>query len=362
MPVYLPHAIAEDLRSLKGVSQGEYIELSQGPDDMQAPGFNHLNVYVTARYYWDTDQDVNALLDEYYRLFYGPAAKEMKAFVEYSETNWPAMRTTLETVDQTLALLAVAHQAAGNTTYGQRIDLVAKYVRPLHDLRQRLAMDRKDIPRTRIFDANAADITLDGRLDEPCWTNGAYGWWTYAHGLSELETGRTPFSATSFRLLWADKSLWIGMRCSDRAMQELNVTTTACDDATLLKGDAVIILLETQGHSYYEIAVNPAGALFDVDLKSGTNTQWSSGAQVAVNKGETFWSVEMRLPAGDVFDGGADISTCMEGRRPSKLYPWYFNVCRQRVRPQETERLAFSPTGESTFHVPLMFGELSDSW
>jgi hypothetical protein len=46
------------------------------------------------------------------------------------------------------------------------------------------------------------------------------------------------------------------------------------------------------------------------------------------------------------------------GRKPLKSLPWYFNVCRQRVREDETELSAFSPTGEKTFHVPNRFARL----
>ena len=44
-----------------------------------------------------------------------------------------------------------------------------------------------------------------------------------------------------------------------------------------------------QGHSYYQIAVNPTGAIFDADMKDGTNLAWSSSAQIAVFKCDTFW-------------------------------------------------------------------------
>ncbi|MBQ7680326.1 MAG: hypothetical protein IJT34_10820, partial [Butyrivibrio sp.] len=39
-----------------------------------------LNDYVHMHLLWDPDLDLNALLDEYYRLFYGPASKQMRAF------------------------------------------------------------------------------------------------------------------------------------------------------------------------------------------------------------------------------------------------------------------------------------------
>ncbi|MHB8899395.1 MAG: hypothetical protein ACYC6Y_11660 [Thermoguttaceae bacterium] len=41
----------------------------------------------------------------------------------------------------------------------------------------------------------------------------------------------------------------------------LNVATTRADDPQLLEGDFVSLLLETPSRSYYEIAINPAGAV-----------------------------------------------------------------------------------------------------
>ena len=151
VPVYFPHAIAEDLRALKVVPGvlGEFLEVTRSdpktalPEkavpwrkrgELYAPGFHHLNVYVTARLYWDTQQDVDALLDDYYRKFYGPAAQEMKAFVDFCETNWPRMtddERDAATIVRTQVLLAAARRAAGDSVYGRRIDQVVAYTRPL---------------------------------------------------------------------------------------------------------------------------------------------------------------------------------------------------------------------------------------
>jgi len=47
--------------------------------------YDHLNTYVFYKYHWDPDRDIDALLDEYYTLFYGPAARPMKTFWETVE-------------------------------------------------------------------------------------------------------------------------------------------------------------------------------------------------------------------------------------------------------------------------------------
>ncbi len=153
VPVYFPHAISEDLRAVKAVPamQGEFIEvtrcdpklpLPEGATpwgtrgSLYAPGFNHLNLYVTARLYWDVDQDVDAMLEEYYDLFYGPARSEMRAFVDFCEKNWPQMTDRYERKDPAIIrqmneLLAAARKAAGGSVYGKRIDLMIEYTRPV---------------------------------------------------------------------------------------------------------------------------------------------------------------------------------------------------------------------------------------
>jgi hypothetical protein len=44
--------------------------------------------YVMAKIWWNPDRDVDALLDEWYRLAFGPAAAPMKAYFEHWERYW----------------------------------------------------------------------------------------------------------------------------------------------------------------------------------------------------------------------------------------------------------------------------------
>lgn len=359
LPVYFPHTIAEDLRALKGKSLGDFIEVTYGNDsdgkDMYAPGFNHLNVYVTARHYWDASQDVDVLLNEYYDRFYGPAAKEMKAFVEFSEQNWPFMQSKLAVVDRALELLTTARQAADvDTVYGKRIALLVTFVEPLTILRAKLALGRKG-PKAEIPEVPTADFKLDGKLDKPFWKE------VPEYTLKDLVTGQPAASKTTFKAVWSDMKLIFAIRCDEPDMKGLNITATkGTDDFNLMSGDEIELLLETQTHSFYQIIVNPAGALVDIDRIKGLNTLWSSEAEVAAYVGDTFWSVEVRLPISDNDLGGADPLRNVEGRKPTAVSPWFFNVCRQRMRDgKEIEDNAFSPTGKKSFCEPWMFGELS---
>ena len=111
LPAFYPHTAAADLKELKPFSLGDYVEVyrAKGLDSFAAC---HLNLYVTGRFWWDAGQDVNALLDEYYSLFYGPACDAMKAFIEYCEANYADMAKSPEKIGKALELAAKARAAA----------------------------------------------------------------------------------------------------------------------------------------------------------------------------------------------------------------------------------------------------------
>lgn len=360
LPQYFPHQIAEDLRSLKGISLGEIVEV--GFDlkrnlALHAPVFNHLNLYVTARLYWDADQDVDALLDEYYASFYGPAAREMKTFVEYCQANIVKLRTDANAVAEMLTLAqAVQEKVDAQSVYGQRIEQLIAYLQPMRQLQEQLAKGRENVPEARAAQVPVAsgDIVLDGKFDDKAWQEHKGG----TYGLLELETGQPPTFGTTFRMIWANNSLYVAIRCADPDTRTLNIGTTKSNDPAIFNGDAIELMIETQGHSYYQIVVNPAGALIDLDRISGINSDWSSLAEVATHVGEGYWSVEMRLPIADPEGGQLDPLHNVVGVKPTPQLPWFFNLCRQRVRETGMERSAFSPTGADNFHVLLKFAKL----
>ena len=93
-----------------------------------------MNIYLTARLYWDVEQDVDALLADYCAKFYGPAAKEMKAVTEFCEKNWPKLSPSnpdAEALRQIRQLLTSARAEVGDTVYARRIELVSQYTTTL---------------------------------------------------------------------------------------------------------------------------------------------------------------------------------------------------------------------------------------
>jgi len=355
VPVYFTRSIAENLRFLKGKSKGEAIEVYRTHQAAKTPDIlpvSHLNIYVTSRYYWDASQDLNVLLDEYYEKFYGPAAKEMKAFIEYSEANWPVMVKKPEPIDKATELLGAARRAAGeNTVYARRIDGIVKYLEPLKALREKVAIGRTNAPQAFAVEKEG-EIKLDGKLDKPFWKD------VPVYELKELVSGGAPANKTAFQVVWSGKSLIFGIKCEDSDMKGLNMSAAKNEDANIFNDDAIELELETAAHSYYQIAINPAGFLVDVDRENRIDTRWSSGAEAAAFRGDNFWSLEVRVPTAGDNAATIDPASGVAGEKPTKEKPWFFNVCRQRTREKDKEHSAFSPTGSHSFHEVMKFGEL----
>lgn len=199
---------------------------------------------------------------------------------------------------------------------------------------------------------------IDGKLDEPYWR---YCLSASTGRLRELQTGAQPIFGTTIKAGWdrSGQHLYFGIRCEDRPGEPLNIATTTSEDQSIWYGDAIEIELDTDSHSYYQIAVNPAGALVDLDrgAEKSSRFRWESQAEVATHIAEDHWTVEIRIP---VTDDENDPLNQVIGRKPSQSLPWHFNICRQRIRENGSEHSAFSPTGTGGFHVPIKFAYLYD--
>ncbi len=353
LPAYIPRVMGESINATKGISRGEDIWLSVRQDfHEKAIGFNHFLVYFTARMYWGgKQQDVVAMFDEYCRRFYGPAADEMRAFFRYCESNWREMEKDKAKADRALELFAAAKAAADdNSVYAKRVALIDDYLDGLRSKREQLAQKRGPVPRLRLV-RDSSHIVIDGKLDDVAWQECPVA---STGRLRELQTGRQPIFGTSFKTAWSGGNLYFVIRCEERKGEKLNIATTRKEDQATWYGDVVEILLDTESHTYYQIAVNPSGALIDLDRgapKSGW-FRWDSKAEVATHVARDHWSVEIRIP---VVQDENDPLHQVIGRKPTQSLPWHINVCRQRIRENGSEYSAFAPTGKFGFHVPMKF-------
>jgi hypothetical protein len=359
LPAFTPHAMGESVNATKGISHGEDISLTVRQDpDTSGIGFNHFQVYFTARMYWGgKNADVDAMFREYCRLFYGPAETEMRAFFDYSEANWQEMEKDKAKADRALELFATAKaKADASSVYGKRIALIDDFLKGLRSKSQQLGKVRGPLPVLRLVGTAPGKVVIDGKLDEEAWTN-AFPSATVR--LRELQTGRQPTFDTTVKSAWFGNDLYFAILCDEHPGEKPNIGTTRKDDGALWYGDAVELLIETESRTYYQIAISPSGAIADLDRGAARDKwfSWDSEAEVRTHIADDHWIIEMRLP---ITQDENDPLHQVIGRKPDKSLPWHINVCRQRIREGGSEYSAFSPTGTDGFHEVLKFATFYD--
>ena len=358
VPAYFPRLIADDLKSLKGISRGELIEVyrHKDPNDFKwdSMAVMHLNVYVTSRLWWDCNANLDAILEEYYTNMYGPAREPMKRYIEFCEANWMNMTSQAKPLAESMAMLAAARLAAGDGIYGQRIDKLVEYTRSLEQIKARLSQGRENVPEARALLRQVDGNTFDGKVDKDFWQG------VRAYDLKDVKTGKYPANPTKFWIAWgSDNALYIGIKCMDPDIKNMVVAPMKNDDTNLWSSDNVELMLETQANSFYQICVGPSGAILDLDRSGGKlETLWTSNARVKTFVGEDYWSAEICLPAAGDAAKDMDPKNGIAGRRPTETYPWFLNVCRFRVRGTAVEKSAWSPTTTGKFDEVLKFGKV----
>ncbi len=359
MPMYTATSIGESINDTKGRSDGEDIWMSIGRDFATVDiGYNHFPAYFTARMYWGgKDADVRPMVEEYCQLFYGPAGDRMLVFFDYCEANWQDMGREKEVADRALALFDKAVAAAPEgSLYARRLALIDDYLRPLRSKSEQLGRVRGPIPTLRLVYNWRGPIKIDGILDEDEWVNNPAA---STIGLREMQAGGVPTFGTTVKAVWIGGSLYIAVRCNEPAGYPLNITTEEDGDPAILEGDAVQFLIETDSRSFYQIAVNPAGAVIDFDRSASDETaaRWSSEVKVATHIADDHWTIEMELP---ITSDENDPLHQVIGRKPSVSLPWFINIVRQRVREDGVEYSAFAVTGSDDPYDPMQFGRLYD--
>jgi len=348
-PIIFPRAVARDLKYLKGISFGDGAESPQLSGMWKSPGVDHLALYVQASFLMDADQDIEKVLDEYYALFYGPAANDMKIAFTYAEDNMASKdksmgggRAAFQNVslDKKLRireLLENARKSAGDGIYGQRVARIISELKSKDDIireEEKLALNSKRFS-TPLVTSGMGPILETSKQ----------------YKLLDLEKKDVPVElSTTFKVGWDKKDLLFEIVCKEPDMNNL----TVADQVN--KGDYLAIALETPLYpSYYIIYIGPDGKLLEGNPVFET---WASLAEVKVEKGPDSWRVKLRIPTVDSTEIAADPNHRVLGEKPTINNLWYFNVARQRVRNGKTETQVFSITNRSVWNSMESFAKL----
>ena len=347
-PVLHPRSVAKDLKALKGISLGDYGEQSQEGGKWRAPGLEHITLYVESRFLWDARQDVDAVLDDYCALYYGPAAKAMKEAITFAELNLahkdqsrgrgkgsPA-NVPLATNLRFRELLDTARQIAGDTVHGKRIALMISELQPKDDLIAKYREKEKALAEARAKAPVAVAIA------------GADLTQATAYALKDNMTLKAPPVETTFRVGWDNNAILFDIVCQEPEMKRLNVSPEVHN------GDNVVISLETPMHPYYHIEINPDGVI----AEGNPAGKWQSRAEVKTERGKDSWRVQIRIPVVGELEAQSDPNHRVAGTKPTAQEPWYFNVGRLRALDFKKPELQAFSTTRAGWHVPEKFGRL----
>src|SRR5215208_7394761 len=166
-------------------------------------------------------------------------------------------------------------------------------------------------------------IKVDGRLDEPSWSQAAPA---TDFRQQEPNEGQLASEQTEIRLLFDDKNLYVGIHAFDSEPSRINFRELV-RDASFSNDDKVEVLLDTyhDRRNAYRFAVNPLGTQQDAlitDEGRDVNLSWDAPWLSAGRRDQAGYSVEVAIPLTTLrYNEGAPI--------------WGFNVARIIRRKNE---------------------------
>ena len=151
-----------------------------------------------------------------------------------------------------------------------------------------------------------SELAIDGKFDEQDWKDAAV-----ARIESGIRTGQAhPELSTTVRALWTTKHLYLAYEAPFKTLKTFTPRQEGGERMGLWDRDVVEAFLAPdpdKPDSYCEFEVAPTGEELDLRIRPGEKDfDWSSGfeAAVTVNKEQSVWHTEMRIPLEAVAPGG----------------------------------------------------------
>ena len=334
LPSTTPRAIGEYYKRIAPYVFGAFTETSSVDRWL----YNHLNYYVFSRVMWDKSSDVDAILGEYYRLMYGPAAPEMEEFFESLEEPWA------KHVAGVFRDSSVGPKAAPPTDaemYGEVYSpaVRARYRELFRAAEAKAAGDSLVLRRLKLMreefldpiDANAAEYEARKVRLAAFVVEG--GKEMAPQALSFLDIGgktkkpKIKDLKTTFRTWFEKGDLRIVVDCAEPYMDK-RMNAPFKDEISVTADDCLEIYVNPSGdrRRCFNFVVSSEGLLADAKFtKVGSaigaiakDYGWNSGFTATVTKGADRWTADISIPRS-VLKG----ISASEGRIP-------LNVCRSR--------------------------------
>ncbi len=347
LPVQFTGIIAEDLKYLKSLNVlGEFIECSSASKKTIAfPGMTHLNLYVTSQLFWNVNQDLPAMLEEYYDLFYGPARAQMKEFWETAENrrneagprfmnaNARSIRTALppgEIYPPAVAkhmseLLEKAFAStAEDSIYRKRVELVKS------------EFDLGVKALAAMMEIKAKETVIDDKFGE-------YEEFVAKTGEAfDVKTGMTAAIDSEF--------LTFKFICQEPLIDKLDKTPLSRDNGKIWNQDGIEIFIVPNAEQLdraYQLYVSASASIKDYERYDGRILgAYNINADAKVEYQPSRWILTLKLPRKEIGLVGEKSFLANFYR-----YRHFGDVTKDRVHS------CWSPTGERIHFCPEKYGK-----
>ena len=140
-----------------------------------------------------------------------------------------------------------------------------------------------------------ASITLDGRLDEPSWSDPVP-----AGDFNQIDpsNGRPATERTEVRVVFNRNALYLGVICFDSEPNRW-IGWQRRRDEQLFSDDGFMWTIDTflDGRTGYFFEMNPSGLMADSLMGlNGENREWDGIWNARVNRSEIGWTLEVEIP------------------------------------------------------------------
>jgi Domain of unknown function (DUF4838)/Carbohydrate family 9 binding domain-like len=372
LPACTPQAIGSYYKRVAPDIFGAYMQ--SGTDNYI---FNHMNLYVFSKVCWDNNTDVDALLKEYYKKMYGPAAPVMEKIFKRLEYLWlykiagnpietPLGPQCLPPADYQIweKIYSPTELASMNKQFNQAEKLAKKD----RDALGRVKFMRKEFfgpllaasknyrkNKNEIADLKFAikkvpagkSIKLDGKLNDTAWKQSKKVYLV-------PYKGKNGMVHTSVMGLTDGKNLYFAFDCAEPLMNKIVASRRKSNDTSIWRDSEVELFLNPSGDrkNYYQWLINAAGSMVDIKCKkigagNSGDVRWNSKAKVAVFKGKNRWTAEIAIPINS-----------LKGFN-NKGFPANFNRNRMLISKQKYHKLfTWSPFLRAGFHDLQNFGSI----
>ncbi len=364
-PGLVPRRTGKDVARLHQIGiDGEFIEINtaKGFPPVEGwlvnPAMQHLNYYFRLKMLDSVQRPIDELLDEYYRLFYGPAEEPMREFfttIEQTFMNEDYYRARHLQAEESWTvycppehmrrLRRLIHEAGqladGQSPYEERVRLIEEAVLEFMKVSARpfYTLERQGPPEYQA-----------GRAPEDfAWRDPSADAWQQATSTAVFgrSTGQGAPVDTVATALWDDDVLYVLFECSEPKMEALQAADRPRDGGVFFD-DCVELFVDADRDEkrYRHFVVNAVGSIYDEKRradspKTSEQVAWDSGIEAVAETGESGWTVAIRVPAGDL---GGELKPGAQ---------WGMNFCRHRA--STGGNLSWAPTGMN-FHTPYRFG------